>query len=336
MIFVGIGAHNGLPLRIPGEEAENVYTGAEFLHKINAGEKIDVGKKVIIIGGGDSAIDAARVSLRLGAEPVILYRRTVNEMPAIEHEINEAKREGIQMEFLSAPVEFLTDGNGRATGMKCIRMELKEADTSGRPRPVPIEGSEFDIEADTVIAAISQEPNFDGLDHLREGRDWIKADEHGKTKEENIYAGGDTLDLGIVTLAVFQGRRAAETIHNELRGITPEPGSQMKVITHDKMKLVFYEEVKPVERTSVPPEDRLIDPWAEVEHGLSRDDAIAEAKRCMSCGMCFDCGTCWKFCQDNAIIKPSVPFGEYKYKMEFCQGCKKCAEECPCGYIIMV
>ncbi|RJP18718.1 MAG: FAD-dependent oxidoreductase [Candidatus Omnitrophota bacterium] len=335
VIFVGIGAHKGLALNIPGEDAPNVYTGAGFLHRVNTGEKIEVGDKVIVIGGGDSAIDAARVSKRLGADVTILYRRTVKEMPAIEHEITEAQKENIKMEFLAAPIEFMMDGNGRASGMKCIRMELKEADSSGRPRPVPIEGSEFEVPATTVIAAISQEPDFAGFENLREGRDWIRTDEHGLTKEENIFAGGDALALGLVTMAIHHGRRAAELIHCNLRGITPEPELKLPIITHDKMKLDFYEAKERHETRAAPPEERMKNPWGEVQAGLTQEEAIEEAIRCMSCASCFDCGTCWKFCQDNAIVKPMFPLEPYKFKMEFCQGCKKCAEECPCGYIEM-
>ena len=334
-IFVGIGAHKGLALRIPGEDAENVYTGAEFLNRINSGESIDVGDKVIVIGGGDSAIDAARVSRRLGADTTILYRRTVKEMPAIEHEIHEADKEGVKMEFLAAPVEVLRNGNSRATGMKCIRMELGEPDASGRRRPVPIEGSEYDIEATTIIAAISQEPEFEGFDSLHEGRDWIKTDDAGVTGEESVFAGGDALDLGLVTIAVFQGRRAAETMHARFRGLPLDPEPEAPVIKHDKMKLDFYEAKERNEKTMLPVEDRFKDAWGETDRGLTEEQAVNESQRCMSCGSCFDCGTCWTFCQDNAIVKPLRAGDPYKFKMEFCQGCKKCAEECPCGYIEM-
>ncbi len=334
-IFVGIGAHKGLALRIDGEDAPNVFTGAEFLNRINSGEMIDVGNKVIVIGGGDSAIDAARTSRRLGADTQILYRRTIKEMPAIEQEVDEAQKEGVAMEFLAAPVEILLDGDGRATGMKCIRMELKEADSSGRPRPVPIEGSEYTVEASTIIAAISQEPDFTGFDDLHEGRDWIKTDNSGATQVESVYAGGDATDLGLVTIAIFQGRRAAETMHSRFRNIPIEIPPELPLITADRMKLDFYEAAERHEKSALAVEERIQNPWSEVEGGLSEEDAIAEAKRCMSCASCFDCGTCWKFCQDGAIIKPMTPGEPYRFKMEFCQGCKKCAEECPCGYIEM-
>ena len=333
--FVGIGAHKGYPLRIPGEDASNVYTGAEFLNRINSGETIDIGDKVIVIGGGDSAIDAARVSKRLGADVTILYRRTISEMPAIAHEVTEAQAEGVHMEFLAAPVEVLKNGGERARGMKCIRMELKEADSSGRPRPVPIEGSEYEVEATAIIAAISQEPDFTNLENLREGRDWIKTDETGATKEENVFAGGDALDLGLVTIAIFQGRRAAEMIHARFRGIDPEKQDDGPIIRHDKMKLDFYESKERNEKGAVPVEERFQNPWAETETGLTEEQAVCEAERCLSCASCFDCGTCWKFCQDNAIVKPLTPGEPYRFKLDFCQGCKKCAEECPCGYIEM-
>ena len=338
VIFVGIGAHKGLSLRIDGEDVSNVFTGAEFLNRINSGETIDVGDKVIVIGGGDSAIDAARVSKRLGADTMILYRRTIKEMPAIEEEIHEAEVEGIELEFLAAPVEILRDGKNedRAVGMKCIRMELKEADSSGRPRPVPIEGSEFTVDATTIIAAISQEPDFTGFEQFREGRDWIKVNENGETKIPGTFAGGDVLDLGLVTIAIFHGRRAAAVIHSNLRGIPLEKPEPLSIISHDKMKLDFYERKDRAETPRLAAEERFAAFDHEVTSTLTQEEAIEEAKRCMICGSCSDCGTCWSFCQDNAIIKPLVKGEPYQFKMEFCTGCKKCAEECPCGYIEMV
>jgi len=339
VIFVAIGAHKGLPLRIEGEDAPNVYTGAQFLNLVNSGERIDVGKKVVVIGGGDSAVDAARVSKRLGADVTILYRRTINEMPAIKEEVEEAEREGIKMEFLAAPIEILRNNGSEATGMKCIRMELGEPDASGRRRPVPIDGSEFEVETDTIIAAISQEPNFEGFENLREGRDWIKTDEYGKTKMENTFAGGDAIELGLVTVANFHGRRAAMMIHSQLSGLPFEGDKQMELplITHDKMKLDYYERKDRTDAPTLPIEERFGPDGLEKETTLplSREQAIEESKRCLSCGMCFDCGTCWSFCQDNAIVKPDKKGELYSFKLEFCQGCKKCAEECPCGFIEM-
>ncbi|MDP8238854.1 MAG: NAD(P)-binding protein [Candidatus Hatepunaea meridiana] len=333
-IFVGIGAHGGKLLRAPGEDAPNVYSGVEYLRKVNSGNPPEIGDKVVVIGGGDTAVDAARVALRLGAEVTILYRRTRNEMPAIEEEIVGAEDEKIIFHFLAAPIEVIQK-DGIAVEMRCQRMELGEPDSSGRRRPVPIEGDEFTIPVTAVIAAISQEPAWGGLDHLHEGRDWVKVDEFGKTKYDKTYGGGDVLDLGLVTGAIYQGRRSAETIHNHFRGIESTEEEKQEIIKADKIILSYYEEMQRREREEVAPEDRFKNPWAEITSTLSENDVIAEAKRCMSCGVCFDCGACWSYCGENAIVKPITPGELYTIKFEFCNGCDKCAENCPCGFLEM-
>ncbi len=333
-IFVGIGAHKGKLLGIPNEDAVNVYTGTEFLNKMNSGEIVNVGNKVLVVGGGDTAIDAARVSRRLGAEVTIVYRRTRNEMPAIEEEISGAEEEGITLEFLAAPVELEKAGD-RVTKMKCQKMELGEPDSSGRRRPVPIPDNFFLLDATTVIAAISQEPNFKGLDDLHEGKEWIKVNQNGETKIRETYAGGDALELGLVTIAIFNGRKAAEAIHNRFRNIETKPEVKPPVITHDRIMLNYYESKLRNEPFKIPPEDRLKDLNLEITSTLTEEQVIDEAKRCMSCGSCFDCGTCWSYCQDQAIVKPLSKHQTYKFKLDFCNGCKKCAENCPCGYLEM-
>jgi len=217
-------------------------------------------------------------------------------------------------------------------------MELGEPDSSGRRRPVPQKGSEFDVEMDTVIAAISQEPDFTGFEDYREGRDWIKADEHGAVLEkEGVFSGGDVLDLATVTNAIGQGRRAAETIMYYLKG-EEIPAAQPKppVIFKDKMRIDHFEESSPNEREKISLEDRLKDFDAEVGLGLNEEQAIAEAKRCMSCGNCFWCDKCYMFCSDSAVVKPSAKGEFYTYLDDKCTGCKKCAEECPSGFLDMV
>ncbi len=330
-VFVGIGAQKGIKLRVPGEEAPNVYSGTDFLNVVNRGETVEVGKKVIVIGGGDTAIDAARVSKRLGAEVTLLYRRTRAEMPAVASEIDGALEEGVRIEFLAAPVEIVQE-NGRAVRMRSIRMQLGEPDKSGRPRPVPIPGSEFETEVSAVIAAISQEPDFKGFDSLHSGKDWIKTGDFGATSVEGVYAGGDDTELGLVTIAIAQGRFAAEAIDARFRGVKLEKPAASTPIGKDKIKLDWYKEAPRHERVHVLVAER--GPDTEIEMGLTEADVIAEAKRCMSCGMCMDCETCWMYCSYNCFVK--LPKGEhYKVKLELCNGCKKCAEACPCGYIEM-
>jgi len=328
-VFVGIGAHRGVALRIPGENAPNVFTGAEFLNRVNSGEEVRIGGKVLVIGGGDTAIDSARVSKRLGADVTIVYRRSRSEMPAIKPEIDGALEEGIDIRFLTAPVEVLRE-NGVAVGLRCIRMELGAPDASGRPRPVAVAGSEFDLEATTIIAAISQQPQLDGLDVVHGGEKWIPVQDAAVSGAEGVFAGGDGVELGLVTIAISQGRFAAEAIDAWIQGKSIEKPPAAPVIGADRVKLDWYKPAERHERQEVPAGEREMD--TEIQVGLDEAAALDEAKRCMSCGMCMDCETCWMYCTNNCFAK--LPKGEhYKVKLELCNGCKKCADACPCGYI---
>jgi NADPH-dependent glutamate synthase beta subunit-like oxidoreductase len=327
-IFIGIGAHKGLKLDVPGDDAGNVLTGIEFLNRVNSGESIQVGNKVIVIGGGDTAIDAARVSKRLGAEVTILYRRTRAEMPAIASEIEGALEEGIAIEFLTAPIEVLRE-NGTATGLKGIRMQLGEPDASGRPRPLPIAGSDFEMKASNIIAAVSQEP--EPLSELRPGKNWMQTDEWGATGNAGIYAGGDDLALALVATAVYQGRLAAQAIDAHLRkGDLTKPPTLPPT---DKVIPDWYEETARHEQQHLPVERRAMN--TEVEQGLSAEEALDEARRCMSCGMCMDCEACWMYCANNCFVR--LPKGEhYSINLDLCNGCKKCAQGCPAGYLELI
>nr|CAJ31166.1 Iron-sulfur-binding protein, glutamate synthase (dsrL/gltD) [uncultured sulfate-reducing bacterium] len=333
-IFIAIGAHQGIQLRVEGEDAPNVFTGTDFLHKVNVGEKVEIGNKVVVIGGGDTAIDAARVSRRFGADVTIVYRRTRTEMPAIEEEIVGAEQEGVKIHFLAAPIE-IHKNSGTANGMKCQRMELGEPDSSGRRRPVPIDGDTFDLEFSSLIAAISQAPDFEGFDSLIEGKDWFKVDDSYKTKIDGIYAGGDNTNLGLVIDAIAHGRVAATAIHEMVTGEKRPEELNLEVVRIDRMIPAYYQEHKRLPDREMPVDERLKSMAAEVVDTLDSEEAVDEAVRCMSCGMCFDCGTCWSYCQENAIIKPLVKGEAYKFKLEYCVGCAKCAETCPCGYIEM-
>jgi pyruvate/2-oxoglutarate dehydrogenase complex dihydrolipoamide dehydrogenase (E3) component len=287
---------------------------------------------VVVIGGGDTAIDAARVCRRLGAEVMLLYRRTRAEMPAIQSEIEGALEEGVKLEFLAAPVEILKQ-NGVANGLRCVRMKLGEPDSSGRPRPVPLPDSEFELTASAVIAAISQQPDFEGFAGLSNDGERFQTNEWGKTNLENIYAGGDDLGLGLVAIAIAQGRFAAEAIDARLQAHEPVNPGLPPTIKPERMKLGWYKPAPRQERGRAPVEQRDMD--REIESGLTECEAKAEAARCLSCGMCMDCETCWMYCTNNAFTK--LPKGQhYRVKLELCNGCKKCAEECPCGYVEMV
>jgi len=336
MIFVGIGAHRGRRLGVPGEEGPGVWTGTEFLNRANSGERVEVGDKVVVIGGGDTAIDAARVARRFGAKVTIVYRRTRTEMPAIDSEVDQALEEGIEIVFLAAPVEIKRDGEALKS-LVVQKMELGEPDSSGRRRPVPVPGSEYEIPVTTVIPAISQEPEAEILGEMKPEGGWFKADETGKVAE-GVWTGGDDLELGLATIAVYQGRRAAETIHATLRGLPPPPKEDRPPVPPSRIKFDSYDPKDRAERKTMSPEARLADPQAEIDGGSTQEQFLEEISRCLSCGQCFDCEKCWMYCQVSCFAKleDKAPGHYFKIKLELCDGCKKCAEECPCGYLEMV
>jgi len=336
-VYVALGAQQGISLGVEGEDAPNIFSGVDFLSRFHHGEQLHLGKDVvaIVVGGGDTAIDAARICKRLGANVTVLYRRTLAEMPAIKEEVEEAIAEGIVIEFLRAPAGFVKDERGYVKSMKVIKMELGEPDASGRRRPVPIVGSEYEIPASAIISAVSQQPDFTGFESLIEvpGKDWIKVDEDGRTTEHKIWAGGDVTNLALVTDAVGHGRKAAEDIDRSFTG-AEKPADPRKVIYSDKMVLSHYE----TSERQVPSHrdlDERMDLDAEVNLGFTRDQTFLEADRCMSCGYCMDCEKCWMYCQDQAIVKPQEKGRLYGWKLENCTGCSKCSEICPCGFIEM-
>ncbi|HEX05232.1 MAG TPA: hypothetical protein ENH10_08795, partial [Bacteroidetes bacterium] len=335
-VFVGIGAHKGRKLGLDGEdEAENVVTGADFLNMVNSGNPPDVGKKVVAVGGGDSAMDAARVCLRLGAEVTLLYRRTRHEMPAIEEDIVGGEKENVNFIFLATPVELNIDGN-RCKSIKCQKMELGEPDSSGRRRPVPIDEF-FKLETDYLIPSISQEPEFEGFEGIGANRkDWLSTDDFmEKDADNHVYAGGDAKELGLVTIAMYQGRRAADTIHSRFRDLPIEHQERSALIDKSKILVDYYEPKERLTVEEVDPEKRVLSLTQEVDRTFTSPEALEESARCLSCGMCVECGQCYVYCQDQVIQKPAQPGSLYTFKLDLCQGCSKCAEVCPCGFIQM-
>jgi NADPH-dependent glutamate synthase beta subunit-like oxidoreductase len=217
--FLSIGAHRSLKLKIPGEHLQGVLPGVEFLRDMNLGKKIEIGKKVAVIGGGNVAVDVARSALRLGAKGVeIYYRRSRREMPAIPEEVEEAIREGVKIHFLASPIKIIGKG-GRAAGMECIRMKLAEPDKTGRRKPVPITGSNFNVQADTVIAAIGQRVDRRALKELDTNQDGtVRVNpETGETSMKGVFAGGDVVTgPGWAIDAIAAGKKGAESIHRHL------------------------------------------------------------------------------------------------------------------------
>ncbi len=336
-VFVAIGADQARRLSIPGEEGPGVWGGTDYLAKLNGGEQVDVGKNVAVIGGGNTAIDAARMARRVGAQVTILYRRTRQEMPAIEQEIEDALKEEVKIEYLVAPVEIKRDGD-KVVAVVVQKMELGEPDESGRRRPVPIEGSEYEIPVDSIIAAISQSPDFESLGGLKPEQRWYEQDKYFQVKE-GLWVGGDVVNPDLVTTAVGQGRKAAEAMHAVLQGkekpILEDPRPP---IPPERIKMDL-EEIYPTKQP-VTPSHRPVDQWLsepdkEIVQGLSEEQFLEEVSRCFSCGLCFGCERCWMFCTPSCFAKVDNPGpgNYYSINLDTCDGCKKCGDECPCGFI---
>ncbi len=304
-VFLGIGAQGSRKLGIPGEDAEGVVHGVDYLRNVNLGLDVPTGRKVGIVGGGNVAMDAARTLIRTGAEVHVFYRRSRSEMPALEEEVEGAMAEGVKFHFLTNPIEVLTE-DGRVRGVRCQRMELGPPDASGRRRPVPVAGSEFDVEIDMLIPAIGQTVLGEAL--LEAG----VAMEHGTIKVDpttlatnlpGVFAGGDAV-LGpqVAVDAIAHGKEAAISIQRYLAGedlakdrpARPKPAADLGEIPRgepEKPRMPIPE---------LPPMER-IQGMEEVHGGYTPAEAQTEAQRCLNCGVCSDCYQCVKVCKAEAI-----------------------------------
>jgi heterodisulfide reductase subunit A-like polyferredoxin len=330
-VFLAIGAHEPQKLRIPGEdEAEGVFHGVPFLRAVALGEQVYLGNRVVVVGGGNTAVDTARSAVRLGSQDVtIVYRRTRAEMPANEWEIDEALEEGIKLEILTQPVAVLSDsaggtGNGHVSAIRCVRMRLGEPDASGRRRPIPIEGSEFDIPCDAMVAAIAQAPEISFLDpdHDLEITRWGTFKVNAQTLETNrpgIFAGGDAAaGPGALIEGIAAGRRGALSIDRYLRRaplltpreLIPLPTTELTEADIADMLVRGEVDTRPrVETPKAPVADRVGD-FREVELRLDEEQALAEAGRCLRCGLCSECYQCVLACKAHAIDHQQAPHEE--------------------------
>lgn len=324
-ILIATGAWKDLKLNLPGEDAESVFPGVGLLNRVSSGDPVKIGEKVCVIGGGNTAIDSARVAARLGTGNVdVLYRRSREEMPALPEEVKAALEEGIVIQFLVTPVEIVIE-DGKVSGLRCIRMKLGEPDDTGRRKPLPIPGSEFDVEADMVIVAVGQRPDLSFLDGLgieisKEG--FISFDPGNcATNFPKVFVAGD-VQTGSATVieAIGAGKRAAQGIHSLLS----ENG---EIMPETIERVVGFEEIN-VHYFNREPRHGLEGPGIEA----SAHEVVAEAKRCFHCGSCNICHTCWILCPDASIREIN---GKISVDYDYCKGCGICAEECPRGAIVI-
>ena len=361
-LFVASGAHASRALGVEGEDGTGVRPGLAFLREVNAGARPSVGRRVVVVGGGNTAMDCARSALRLGASVTVLYRRTRAEMPAIADEVEEADREGVAFAFLAAPVGFhVVHGTLRA--VECERMALGEPDASGRRRPEST-GERFTLLADTVLTAIGESPDLDALPPDLARRDsGVRVDPLGRTSRAAVFAGGDVTETPrTVADALGAGKRAAVGIDRQLRARPREPrdaddlealrfgGGNIsalrwlgrdpvarvapvnEVVTFEELNLNHFVKVARRRDTHARPE-RARATFDEVNRGLTREEAEEEARRCLNCGVCTHCDVCLIFCPDLAISRNGD--GAYRIALDYCKGCGVCVAECPRGAIVM-
>lgn len=302
-VFIAVGAPKSKQLQIDGETLTGVYPGIDFLTSVKSGKKQTVGNRVIVMGGGNTAIDAARTAVRLGAgEVFIMYRRTRNEMPAIPEEINRAEEEGVRIEYLTAPIKINGD-NGKATSVSYIKMKLGEPDRSGRRKPIPIKGTESTLSVDTVIIAIGQYSDTGFLpQELKDEQGNIKVDlETLTTSLSGIFAGGDVVTgPDVLIKAIAAGRKAAISIDRFIKGEKLIP---VEFLPSLKKATPHTDGIKQVNRIKIPHLDvkKRISDFQEIELSLNEQLAKQEAERCLNCGVCSECLECVKVCVPAAI-----------------------------------
>jgi 2-oxoacid:acceptor oxidoreductase delta subunit (pyruvate/2-ketoisovalerate family) len=325
--FLAVGAHLARRAYIPAGDAARILDALSVLRGMESSEKPQLGRRVVVYGGGNTALDVARTVKRLGAtEALIVYRRTREKMPAHDFEVEEALEEGIKFKWLSTI---------KRAGDTTFTVEKMELDASGFPQPT----GEFEtIEADSLVLALGQDVDLSLLDRvpgLRIQSGVVQVDRNLMTDYPGIFAGGDMVPAErTVTVAVGHGKKAAHSIDAWLRGSAYAAPEKHELATFGHLNTWYYADAP----KRVQPELNIIrrqSTFDEVLGGLDENNALFEARRCLSCGNCFECDNCYGVCPDNAAVKLG-PGKRFEFNYDYCKGCGLCAAECPCGAIKMV
>ena len=324
--FLAVGAHIGKRTNIPAGAVSKIVDAVSVLRSMEGEDKPMLGRRVIVYGGGNTAIDVARTAKRMGAEPIIVYRRTRDKMPAHDFEVEEAMQEGVMIKWLSTI---------KQAGESSITIEKMELDSSGFPQPT---GEIETLEADSVVLALGQDVDLgllEGVPGLEVTDGVVKVDANMMTGHAGIFAGGDMVPADRnITVGVGHGKKAAKNIDAWLRGTTYVAPPKHPLATFEKLNTWYYSDAP---KTVRPTLDiiRRQSTFEEVQGGLDESTALFEARRCLSCGNCFECDNCYGVCPDNAVIKLG-PGKRFEFNYDYCKGCGLCVAECPCGAINMV
>ena len=325
-VFLAVGAHVGRHADIPAGASAKVMDAVEMLADMEGEEKPMLGRKVVIYGGGNTAIDAARTAKRLGAEEaVIVYRRNRDRMPAHDSEVREAEEEGVMMRWLST-IKHIDGGK--------LTVEKMELDENGFPQPT---GEFEELGADSVVMALGQESDLGLVERARDieiKKGVVQVNSQMMTGRHGVFAGGDMVPSErTVTVAIGHGKKAARYIDAFLHGTEYHKQPVTGDASYDRLTNWYYADAPHRVRAKIE-SARRASTFDEVVQGLDQDSALFEARRCMSCGNCFGCDNCFGVCPDNAITK--IKPGDYEFKYDYCKGCGICSEECPCGAIMMI
>ena len=325
-VFVAVGAHISKKIEIPNRDAGKILDAVSFLSKAKEGEAPKLGRRVAIYGGGNTAMDAARTAKRLGVEPMIIYRRDRSSMPAHDFEADEALEEGVRINWLRTIKEI---------DKSTFKVEVMELDEDGRPQPT---GEIEELEADSLILALGQDTDTGFLESVPgiefEWDHTVVVDDNMMTGHPGIFAGGDMVPSErSVTIAVGHGKHAARHIDAFLHGAKYERGPRNPIIGHENLHLWYRTHAPQVAQERLPVVER--EGFDEVMQNLSEADALFEARRCLSCGNCFECDGCYGACPQGAIIKLG-PGKKYEFDFDKCTGCAVCMEQCPCHAIEMI
>jgi NADPH-dependent glutamate synthase beta subunit-like oxidoreductase len=325
--FLAVGAHIGKRAYIPAGEAARILDAVTLLRSMEGEQRPLLGRRVVVYGGGNTAMDAARTAKRLGAsEAIVVYRRTRDRMPAHDIELEEALEEGVLMKWLST-IKRADEGK--------LVLERMELDASGFPQPT---GELEELDADSLVLALGQEADLsllDGVPRLVVEDGVVQVDARMMTGHEGIFAGGDMVPAErTVTVAVGHGKQAARNVDAWLRGEEFVHPPAREPIAFDQLNGWYYSDAP---KTVAPQLDaiRRQSSFEEVTQGLDEDNALFEARRCLSCGNCFGCDNCYGVCPDNAVLKVDEADG-YAFDLDYCKGCGICVQECPCGAIEMI
>ncbi|HEX9231257.1 MAG TPA: NAD(P)-binding protein [Jatrophihabitantaceae bacterium] len=326
-VFLAVGAQLSHRAYIPAGQSARILDALELLGQVEGGDRPRLGRRVIVYGGGNTAMDVARTARRLGAdEAIVVYRRTRTQMPANDIEVEEALEEGIRMRWLSTIKHF--DG-GR------LKLERMELDADGKPQPT----GEFDeIEGDAVVLALGQDVDLslvEGVPGVQVADGVVQVGTDMMTGHPGVFAGGDMVPAErSVTVGIGHGKAAARNIDAWLNRVTVLPEPEMPPAEFDQLNAWYYSDAPRTVRPKLEAARRISD-FGEVVTGLDAETALFEARRCLSCGNCFGCDNCFGVCPDNAVLKIDGAHG-YAVDYDYCKGCGICVEECPCGAIEMV